>query len=159
MKPFLLYLPWVLMGHSFYPYSKIPLNDKHYLKNSDFILVNLNVCDLHIHTDDHIMVEYEFTVNCETWRSSFLLKVFQQVGSSFSEKPIKHKMIVFGITCTDKLCTITLRTSIKKVDFDFILTVDIQPLLVVLLPFSWTFQSVNVILMKKTVFPQPNDIF
>lgn len=24
------------------------------------------VCDLHIHTDDHIIVEYEFTVNCET---------------------------------------------------------------------------------------------
>lgn len=24
------------------------------------------VCDLHIHIDDHIIVEYEFTINCET---------------------------------------------------------------------------------------------
>jgi len=39
----------------------------HYLKIVTTHAIKFEyVCDPHIHTDDHIMVEYDFTVNCKS---------------------------------------------------------------------------------------------
>jgi len=70
----------------------------HYLKIVTTHAIKFEyVCDPHIHTDDHIMVEYDFTVNCKSsdrlleWDMEVTFP--SEVGSSFSERLLNTKWL------------------------------------------------------------------